>query len=171
MADDATRALAFVARRQGRTAMPAAEWALVLSLDLGWMPPAKATAFVARALAAGLLDEEPGPAPVLRLRPDPALVDVPAGFRPDPDATPAPVRDDPFVAWLGRLAAGRPEGTTEALAEVERRQARLDGLLDALPAILWAAAERGLDVRDAARQYLASLRPGGPAAPAAAARP
>lgn len=167
MADDVTRALAFVARRQGRRAMPESEWAFVMAMDLGWMPPPRARELVQRAQEAGLLEPAEGG---LRLRVDPALVDVPPGFRPDPGAQPSPQAADPFPEWVQRLAQARSLPRERVLEEVAARQEALAGLLDAQAAVLWLAAEAGLDVREAAQGHLRALRAATPA-PAPAARP
>jgi hypothetical protein len=153
VAQDVALALAFVARRQGRPAMPLSEWCHVLSLDLGWMSPAQAKAFVARATAAGLLVEASGG---LRLSFDPLSVDMPRGFRPDPSADASSAVVDLFPAWLDRLA--KTMGGREAvLSEVARRQERLGGYLDAVAAVLWIAAEQGHDVREPALAHARAL--------------
>lgn len=77
------RALAFVARRQGKRAMPGSEWANVMSLELGWMAPGDARRFVAAAQAAGLLVPD---GDELAFPDDPREVEVPRHFRPDPAA-------------------------------------------------------------------------------------
>jgi len=146
---DLQAALAFVARRNGKTTMPLAEWAHHLSFGLGWMTPAQARAFVTRAEAAGLLATAEGPA---RLTFDATRIEAPLGFRPDPeakaDAPAAPA--DPFAQWLPQVA--NRMGTTPAavLQLVAERQGRMGGLLTAWAALLWLGAEAGLDVRAAA---------------------
>ncbi|HET6399083.1 MAG TPA: DUF2240 family protein, partial [Candidatus Thermoplasmatota archaeon] len=165
--DDVARALAFVSRRQGHRAMAAQQWALVLSLDLGWMTPGEAQRFVARAQEAGTLQPE---GDLLRLAPDPALVDVPRGFRPDPEAKPSKAAGDPFLEWVERAAKAAGWTRDQVLAEVAGRQERLAGLLDAQAAVLWLAAEHGLDVRAAAIAHESGLR-AAQAAPGAAASP
>lgn len=160
---DVEAALAFVASRQARRSLRAQEWAHVLSLDLAWMAPGQARQFVERAQAAGLLAPD---GEALRLTFDPASVRVPPLFRPRPDAAPeaavAAAPPDSFVAWLD--AYGRHAGCdrAEALRRVAQRQEEAKGLLTADVALLWIAAEAGLDVRGAAARILE-----GPAAAAA----
>lgn len=152
---DVEAALAFVATRQARRALTAQEWVHVLSLDLGWMAPAQARQMVERATAAGLLVAE---GDALRLALDPAAVQVPPLFRPRPDAAPEPVAaappPDSFVVWLDAYARHAGCDRAEALRRVAERQAAAHGLLTADVALLWVAAEAGLDVRSAAAKLI-----------------
>lgn len=83
MNSDLEIALAFIARRQAAKAMSASRWSHMLSLEMGWMNPGQARAFVDRAERAGLLAPD---GDALRLVIDPTTVEVPRGFRPRPDA-------------------------------------------------------------------------------------
>lgn len=83
MSSDHEVALAFIARRQASKAMSASRWSHMLSLEMGWMNPGQARSFVERAVRAGLLAPD---GDVLRLVIDPAVVEVPRGFRPRPEA-------------------------------------------------------------------------------------
>ncbi len=141
--------MAFVARRSGRAAMPAADWAHHLSLGLGWMAPGEARTFVTRATAAGVLRVD---GEALRLAFPADSVDAPRGFRP---AAAAPAEAptaaaDPFATWLDKVAQRTNAGRPAVLAAVAERQARMGGLLTAWAALLWLAAEAGLDVGEAA---------------------
>lgn len=152
---DVEAALAFVAHRQARRAMPRSQWLHVLSFDLGWMSPAQATPFLERAVAAGLLAEEDGQ---LRLTVDPTMVAVPPLFRPRPDAQPerregAPAADG-FVTWLDTYTRHAGCDRAEALRRVASRQEQMHGLLTAEVALLWIAKEAGLDVRAAAGRLI-----------------
>lgn len=82
MPSDHEIALAFIARRQASRAMSAARWCHLLSLELGWMNPGQARAFVDGAVRAGILAVD---GEHLRLVIDPQAVEVPRGFRPKPD--------------------------------------------------------------------------------------
>ncbi|HEX2066479.1 MAG TPA: DUF2240 family protein [Candidatus Thermoplasmatota archaeon] len=163
---DAEAALAFVALRQARACLLPQEWVHVLSLDLGWMPPAQARRLVERAHAAGLLVPD---GDGLRLALDPATVPIPPLFRPRPDAAPepaaAPSPPDGFVAWLDAYTRQAGCDRAEALRRVAARQQAVQGLLTADAALLWIAAEAGLDVRRAAARLI------GRAAAAAATTP
>jgi hypothetical protein len=158
-------ALAFVATRQARRALPPQEWVHVLSFGLGWMSPAQARQMVERAQDAGLLALD---GDTLRLQLDPASVAVPTLFRPRPDARPeaaAPqAAPDSFAAWLDAYARHAGCDRAEALRRVAQRQEAVQGLLTADAALLWVAAEAGLDVRGAAARLIGR-------APAAAAAP
>jgi len=131
--------------------MPAAQWAHVLSLDLGWMPPAAARGFVEAGVRAALLRPDGDD---LRLAVDPATVAIPVGFRPQPitaaaSAPPAqatPVAD-PFLDWVDRLASDQAVERAAVLARVAEVQASMGGSVSALAALLWLAARAGLDVR------------------------
>jgi hypothetical protein len=153
---DAEAALAFVATRQARRAMPPQEWVHVLSFGLGWMAPAQARQLVERALAAGLLATDGDD---LRLTVDPASVAIPQLFRPRPGAQPetiaSPAPPDSFVAWLDAYARHAGCDRAEALRRVAARQEALHGLLTGEAALLWIAAEAGLDVRSAAGRLIA----------------
>ncbi|MEA3191235.1 MAG: hypothetical protein QOD77_1817 [Thermoplasmata archaeon] len=144
---DLETALAFVARRAGARAMPPAAWVHHLSLELAWMAPAQARAFVERAMAAGVLRLAGDDA---ELAFDPRAVEAPRGFRPNPDTGAAPP-EDPFVAWLGRVGAATGKDRAAVLADVAARQQAMGGMLTAWAALLWAAADAGLDVRSAAQ--------------------
>lgn len=146
---DVERALAFVARRAGRSELPAAEWAHTLSLGLGWMSPSQAAAFVARAKEAGTLWDEEGR---LRLTVEPAAFPAPLGFKPDPEARPEG-RGDPFAGWVQQVATKRGVELPQVMRDVALRQEALGGHLTALAAILWLAAEAGLDVRREAAAF------------------
>lgn len=155
---DLESALAFVARREGTIRMPLARWALVLSLDLGWMSPTQAKEFVGRAHAAGILQGEE----VAELRLDVNQVPVPPRFRPDPTARaeshPAPMAanavDHSFLAWVDRYAKAANCDRGQALQRVAALQDRLGGMLTADVAVLWLAREAGLDVGSAARSFI-----------------
>ena len=137
--------MAFVAKREGDRPMPASRWVHVLSLELGWMTPGEAKGFVRRAMDAGVLegDDELGHVG--------GAVEIPRGWKPDPSAAPEAVADDEgFLAWAKEVAAhtGQDLGQVlQAVAEVQEQH-----LLDALAAVLYVAADAGLDVRRAARE-------------------
>src|ERR687891_481157 len=95
MPSDHEVALAFIARRQAARVMSAARWSHILSLELGWMNPGQARAFVDAAVRAGLLAAD---GDQLRLVVDPHLVEVPRGFRPKADADAAPRPAAPLPA-------------------------------------------------------------------------
>ncbi len=92
---EAQAALAFVARRAGAQSMPASRWGHVMSLELGWMAPGLAKQYIAACEAAGLLQPD---GDALRLAFDPRSIDVPRGFRPNPDDLPAGGPSRPAVA-------------------------------------------------------------------------
>ena len=114
---------------------------------------------MARAVTAGLLGAEEDQ---LRLVLDPALIEVPRGFRPRPEATaPAPgagpasatpEEPDLFLGWVARMAARTQTTREQVLARVATVQERFGGLLSAEAAILVLARESGLDVAAAAAQ-------------------
>lgn len=147
------QALAFVARREGRRAMPADRWAHVMSLELGWMPPGDAKRYVAQAGEAGLL--EPGPEGE-ELSFDPGPVEIPRGFRPRGDFAheedAAPPEAHGFLAWVDRVAEASGSSRQAVLDEVAETQDAFGGLLTAEAAVLWLARERGLDVAEEARR-------------------
>ncbi len=146
---DVERALAFVARRSGRSEMPEGEWVHHLSLGLGWMGPADGARFVARAIEAGTLWRD---GDKLRLTVVVPEGEIALGFRPRIDAQPAATQD-PFAALLGRIAAHGGQPTPQVMAEVAKKQASMGGLLTAMAAALWVAAEAGLDVRAEAGRF------------------
>lgn len=161
MPSDLEIALAFIARRQAAKAMSAARWSHMLSLELGWMNPGQARAFVDRAVRAGILAPD---GDLMRLVIDPAAVEVPRGFRPRPDAEwqasaetapTAPAKDpappDPFLTWVAKVAAHRDATRDHVLADVAATQEQMGGLLTAEAAVLLLARRNGLDVADAAR--------------------
>lgn len=161
MSSDVEIALAFLARRESKVAMSAARWSHLLSFELAWMNPGQARGFIDRAVAAGLLTEDPAG---LRLVIDPATVAVPRGFRPKPDAAaeraptaPAP-EADPFLAWVAKLAAHHGQTREQVLGRVAAVQERMGGLLGAETAVLWLAREAGLDVTAASVAALERLR-------------
>src|SRR5688500_1207975 len=138
MASDHEVALAFIARRQAQRAMSAARWCHLLSLELGWMNPGQARAFVDGAVRAGLLAPD---GDALRLVVDPHAVEVPRGFRPKPDAAASasasapgsaagaavPPEPDPFLAWLARLAAHTGKTREQVLGQVAQLQESMGG--------------------------------------------
>ena len=145
--DPAHVALAFVARRQGTTSMPASSWAHVLSLALGWLPPGEAKAFVQACLEAGLLAGEPAALQV------PSNVEVPRGFRLAPGTVPeAPVAQDPFLELVEAIMAGTEQDRGAVLAGMGQVQDEHGGLLDAPAAVLLWASRKGMDVRVLATQ-------------------
>jgi hypothetical protein len=181
VSSDVEVALAFVARRQARAAMPANRWCHLLSLEMGWMNPGQARAFVDRAVRAGLLAEDGAD---LRLVVDPARVEVPRGFRPKPDAEAAPPHSaagaagaggaaaappepDPFLGWVARIAAARDLTREQVLGQVAALQGSMGGLLTAEAAVLLLARRNGLDVQAAAKAAAdRMLRPAPAGAPA-----
>lgn len=161
---DLEAAFAFLARREGKPTATAARWSHLLSFELGWMNPGQARAFVSRAVAAGLLAAD---GEQLRFVLDPAGIQVPRGFRPDPDALPAAApptapapQPDLFLGWVARLAAHQGSTREHVLGRVAQVQERMGGMLTAEAAVLLLARESGLDVADAARQAEAALRRG-----------
>ncbi len=168
-------ALAFVVRREAKSAASAARWAHLLSFGLGWMNPGQARAFVQRAVAAGLLAQE---GEHLRFVLDAHAIEVPRGFRPDPEALPAPAapaaappEPDLFLGWVARLAAHHGQAREQVLGRVAAVQERMGGLLTAEAAVLLLARDAGMDVAAAARKALAGLMPGGAEAPGPAGKP
>lgn len=186
MASDHEVALAFVARRQAQRAMTASRWSHLLSLEMGWMNPGQARAFVEAAVRAGLLAPD---GDLLRLVIDPQAVEVPRGFRPKPEAAaapappaspaspaspspagqapgavpvapapaPAPPEPDPFLAWLARLAAHTGKTREQVLGQVAQLQESMGGLLTAEAAVLVLARRAGLVVAEAARKAADAL--------------
>lgn len=153
---EAAQAFAFVAIRQATRTLPAARWAHILSLELGWMTPAQARRYVAAAQDAGLLATD---GDELRLTLDPATVTIGRRFRPDPDATPAPpptapVPEGGFAGWLQRLAAAKGDDPSLAMEAVTLVQDRFGGHLGAYPALLVASRDAGLDVQEDAQAEL-----------------
>lgn len=144
--------MAFVAKRSGKPSMTAAEWAHHLAFGLGWMAPAQARVFVERAQAGGVLIPA-GEGDALRIAPFAAEAQAPLGFRPKHDAEAAPraaaPASDPFAQWLDRVATHQKVTRPQVLQQVSERQQRMSGLLTAWAALLWIAADAGLDVRDA----------------------
>lgn len=150
---DARMALAFVVRRQGRDKMTATDWANVLSLELGWMTPAQAKRYVQACHDAGLLAGQDVWTPTFEA----AHVEVPRGFRPDPERLPLVSGGDPFHAWLARVAAATDRDEDEVLRMTAAVQEEFGGLLEAHGALLVLAADHGLDVAGAADEALAEL--------------
>lgn len=184
MSSDLEVALAFIARRQATKAMSASRWSHLLSLEMGWMNPGQARAFVERAERAGLLAAD---GDSLRLVIDPAKVEVPRGFRPRPDAdvganargpaaspggskadasplpneppsTMPPSPADPFLTWVAKVAAARSLTREQVLGQVATTQQQMGGLLTAEAALLLLARRNGLDVDAAARSAEAALQ-------------
>lgn len=176
MTGELETALAFIARRDARTAMTGARWAHVLSFELGWMNPGQARAFVQRAVTAGILTPDDDQ---LRFVLDPAAISVPRGFKPNPDAlaTAAPAtpqaQPDLFLGWVARLAAHQGATREHVLGRVAAVQERLGGLLTAEAAVLCLARDAGLEVaRDAGRALQGFMpNPGGTPAPESAGNP
>jgi hypothetical protein len=171
LASDVERALAFVARREGRRSMPASRWANVLSLDLGWMPPAKARDWVQRGVESALLRAD---GEQLRLTGDPGQVEIPRGFRPGPEpllesAAAAPVRSAPVatraaspVATAPGIASGSAPAGHPAAApwSASRSPAATDG--QAVPAThskVSAAPDPFLDWLDRVATHTKRTRP------------
>jgi hypothetical protein len=170
MPSDHEVALAFIARRQAKRAMTASGWSHMLSLEMGWMNPGQARAFVEGAVRSGILAKD-GDGDELRLVIDPQAVEVPRGFRPQPDAqatsTSPPasgpgaaahaVEPDLFLSWVARLAAHRRLTREQVLGQVAALQESLGGHLTAEAAILLLARRSGLDVAEAARGAAAAM--------------
>ncbi|MHB1262308.1 MAG: DUF2240 family protein, partial [Thermoplasmatota archaeon] len=186
VSSDLEIALAFIARRQATKAMSASRWSHMLSLEMGWMNPGQARAFVDRAVRAGLLAPD---GDALRLVIDPTSVEVPRGFRPKAEAeagatTPAPAAGqgaspvqatspstsagppalapvsppDPFLAWVAKVAAARNLTRDQVLGQVAATQEQMGGLLTAEAAVLLLARRNGLDVEAAAHIAEAGLQ-------------
>ena len=169
MTSDFEVAFAFIARRQATKAMSASRWSHMLSLELGWMNPGQARTFVERGVNAGFLTPD---GETLRLVIDPSSVEVPRGFKPNPDASastpgtptassasstvPAPA--DPFLGWVAKVAAQRGLTRDQILGQVATTQEEMGGLLTAEAAVLVLARRNGLDVADAARAAQESLQ-------------
>ncbi len=172
---DARAALAFVARRAGRDAMPVSHWANTMSMELRWMAPGLARRYVDACIDAALLRVEgdmaslsfdPRSVELVKGRPDPddLPVPVPTGARAapvheaEPQEEPQAVPEDIFAAWLPKVAAVRGSDVASILAEVEGLQQQTGGLLHADAALLRIGAEAGLDVRDAAAAALSQMQ-------------
>jgi len=159
--------------------MPEAAWAHVMSLELGWMAPGAAKAFVADCVASGLLVPETGE-DQLRLGFDATTVTIPRGFRPPTDlaatsststsrsspstssppstkssspASPAPPVDL-FPALVARIAKERSTEKAEVMNEVTKVQERFGGKLSADAAAVRVAMAHGVDVADDAEAAL-----------------
>lgn len=168
MSGEVEVAFAFIAKREARLSMTAARWAHVLCFELGWMNPGQARAFVQRAIASGLLTPD---GELMRFVLDPATVQVPRGFKPDPAAIApaaptAPVPEpDLFLGWVARLSAHHGAPREHILGRVAAVQERMGGMLTAEAAALWLARDAGLDVAQAARAAEQELKPNRGAAP------
>jgi hypothetical protein len=165
---DAHIALAFVAKRQGQSVLPVAEWSHVLSLVLGWMPPGAAREFVKSAELAGLLS------PVgesLELTFDAAIIKIPNRYKPPANmvveaadapmvATPAKSTDDSpiFPRLLQRLAEAKRIAKEAALLQVAEVQAKFGGRLTADAALVQVAMNHGLEVASDASAELAAIK-------------
>jgi hypothetical protein len=177
VSSDLEIAFAFIARRQASTAMSASRWSHMLSLEMGWMNPGQARAFVERGVRAGLLAPD---GELMRLVIDAQAVEVPRGFRPNPEAQASgaaakaagagvgggaqPTGEaategaaDPFLAWVAKVAAHRGLTREQVLAQVAATQLELGGLLTAEAAVLLLARRNGLDVAEAAALAESSL--------------
>ncbi|MEA3136584.1 MAG: hypothetical protein QOC71_865 [Thermoplasmata archaeon] len=185
MSSDLEIALAFIARRQATKAMSASRWSHMLSLEMGWMNPGQARAFVERAVRAGILAPD---GELMRLVIDPTKVEVPRGFRPraeaeagtegaaapavppkstasaPPGAT-APTAAaaaappaDPFLGWVAKVATARGLTRDQVLGQVAATQGEMGGLLTAEAAVLLLARRNGLDVAEAAATAAAALQ-------------
>lgn len=170
---DAQRALAFVAKHQGRDAMAEATWANVMSLELGWFGPADAKRFVAGCKGAGLLVAA---GDQLELGFSRDSVTVPRGFRATlesvPDApmesaapTPRPnagkkagPSGDSFVDLLDRIASALGEDRAKVMARIEAVQAHFGGRLEAEAAAVRVALDAGLDATAHAKVALERLK-------------
>lgn len=154
---EARQALAFVARRQAKQSMSAAAWAHVMSLELGWMSPSDAKAYVRGCIDAGLLTPDGDD---LATTFDADHVEVPRGFRPDARRRPEAVAGnaDPFHAWLAKVAGATGRDEDDVLRLVADKQEEYGGLLEAHAALLLLAAEAGLDVQAAADEALSDLK-------------
>ncbi len=166
--NEAAQALAFVAKRAASRSLPAARWAHVLSLELGWMTPSQARAYVAGAKSAGLLQEE---AEELSFVLDPDSVVMDRRFRPDPQALPEPLPapvevqeldEGGFSGWLRTLSSHLGQDAAATMDLVSEIQNRFGGHLGAYPALLIAAQEAGLDTTDAAESELGKLMQSAP---------
>lgn len=146
--------LAFVWKRQGKAPQPAATWAHVISLELGWMSPGEAKRFVVAAIEAGLLIDADG-----GLRPaTTGSGDLPRGFQLDPAVEPPAKSEDPFMQWVEDIAAASNTDASSVLARMAERQDAHGGLLDAEAALLQLAAEAGLDVRERAAAAVKAMQ-------------
>lgn len=153
---EARAALAFVARRQGRSSMPLSSWGHVLSLELAWLKPAEARAYIEACRDAGLLIPD---GDAYRPSFDVAQVEVPRRFRLHPGAErPKATGGDPFTAWVDRVAAAKGIDAKAVLQQVAAKQEAHGGLMEAEAALLLLAAEAGVDVRAAAKDALARLK-------------
>lgn len=117
------------------------------------MSPAEATAFVERAVAAGILRPSAGDG--LELSFDPDLAPAALGFRPDPRAVAANApagRPDVFLDHLALLQRATGLDRKACMDRVAARQAEAGGMLSATAAVLWLCAEAKVDVRHAAGQ-------------------
>jgi hypothetical protein len=89
--------LAIAARREATDAMSRSQWVHIFSLELGWMAPGQARAYIDACADAGLLVGGDR----LSLSFAPAEVVIPRGFRPDPSELPTP-------AEVPRQSVGAP---------------------------------------------------------------
>ncbi len=152
MASDLEMALAFVAKRQARRGMTGQRWAHMLSLEMGWMNPGQARSFIARAERSGLLAQD---GEELRFVLDPHSVEIPRGFKPDPEAAGvvrAEAEPDLFLVWVAKVAAATSQTREQVLGRVATLQQKMGGLLTAEAAVLWLARDAGLDIVAAAQQ-------------------
>lgn len=138
-------AVAFVFQRAGRRELTDQQIRHQVSMDLRWFEPRQARTFVERARERGYLEEgDEGLRPTF----DPSEVEVPLGFEPD-----LTERTSPLTPVLDRItdAGGSRE---DAVAAINREQARFDDLLDPVVAGFLVARMRGIDVDDLIRDYL-----------------
>lgn len=147
-----------------------------MSLQLEWTKPSKADNLVDRGLNAGHLTEDDGQ---LSLNFDPETVDVPFGFspsdelfepvdRPDPEPD-EQTPDEPqpqttaetgsrLESLLETLETTLDWDRNESMATVNAKQEELGNLVTLETAGLLVCAQRGIDVREDARNVLEDLR-------------
>lgn len=162
VSSDAQITLAFVAKRQGVDSMAASAWAHTLSLELGWMAPGVAKAFITDCQDAGLLSEE---GDSLRLAFDRKAIDIPRGFRPPQDlsvdSAPAPKQaakgDDLFPRLVARIAEEKSMTKDEVMDEARAVQERFGGRLSAEAAAVRVAMAHDVDAAEDAAQALARI--------------
>lgn len=156
--------MAFVFQRAGKASLTERQVRHHVSMDLRWFPPKQARRFVEACLERGLLEEaggggdggdggtggEDGGKGGLRPTFDVRGVDVPLGFRPRLPSGPPTDLD----AVIDRLTERADLSREQAVARINKEQARFDGLVDPEVAGLIVARELDVAVDDLLGRYL-----------------
>lgn len=139
---DLTYTVSMPFKMKGKDVLKESELVLALSIDLNWFPPDQAKKITSSAEKAGLLKRD---GDLIRPAFDLNSIQIPAGFRPDPQVL---EEKSLFDRIIERMIAGSGMEKRKVIALINKKQEELSRLVEIDVSAILVALEHGISVDD-----------------------